>query len=805
MKAKRDNNKLKSGRKRSVLKFLPFGFSNSSWRLGSQITYLVAINLFVMVASVSLVTSYIISQSLTNDFVRNGKNIAVVLAEQASIPVLVGSPEGARQAINIVKSFASVSYVAIYENDGNLLAEIGGESNWIGVNANWKFDIRKTLKETDTKDYWQFISPVFSDSAEPELEDQEAIRKQQNVIGLVRVRIDKSQLYSVRNNIILGNIVVLLAVAFVLVLSLKGLTTMLTRPLEEFVDTMRAGALGEKANLRIDLSGSKETSQLSDSFNRMMSVLEDREIELATARDQALAAARLKSEFAANVSHEIRTPLNGIVGTLNLLSDSNLNNEQREYIGLAESASDALMTMINDILDFSRLSLDQTTVAQTAFDLRALMEELIALHSKSREAKTLDLLSYYDPQLPDIVESDANKIRQLLNNLISNAVKFTEDGLIEVNAEKEIDAEGRVWIRISVRDTGIGMREDELRKIFLPYAQSDGTMSRKYSGTGLGLAISEKLAELLFGDIGVNSELGVGSEFFVRIPFAYRPNQQRYVFQSSDTLKLRVYLYSDENKIVRAVKNLCDLENIQIYSFSDIEQLQHATLKDYDKDIESLLLFYPSLKFDTTTFWEQVESVTEKSSSKCLFVSRLAHMQRNQDNFEKIAVYPPLRSVVFSKALNRLLKRVESEIFFGGVTKVSRQLHGKRVLLVEDNVINQKVAQAMLKKTGCEVYIAENGLDALAIIKQRQFDVIFMDCQMPKMNGYDATREIRSLGNGYISIPIIAMTANAGPQDQIHCFEVGMNDFISKPVKLNDLHTLLVKWTLSDEHVDASV
>ena len=353
------NNSSTSQRKLAVLSLI------SNRRLGSQLTLLVAVGLFGMALSVSIGTSIIINQSLTTNFVQNGSNIAGVLAEQAALPVLIGNPEGARQAIDVVRTFPSVTQVAIYELDGNLLAESGDEIFWHKPEPNKRSDANSTENgsatlEYEGKHYWQFASPVNSDNPEPELANLEANRTQQT--GIVRVLISKDQLYQARNNIILGNIVVLLGVASLLMFALRSLSGTLTKPLEDFVGTMAAGARGERSNLRVDLSGSRETQQLSNAFNQMMQVLEDREIQLATARDHALAAAKLKSEFAANVSHEIRTPLNGILGTLNLLGDTGLGKEQQELITLAESSSEALMNLINDILDFSRLSLDQSTL-----------------------------------------------------------------------------------------------------------------------------------------------------------------------------------------------------------------------------------------------------------------------------------------------------------------------------------------------------------------------------------------------------------------------------------------------------------
>lgn len=770
----------------------------TGWRLSRQITNLVAFGLFAMVISVSVATSIIINQSLTNDFIRSGKNVAVVLAEQAAISVLVGSPAGAAQAIDITRSFPSISQVAIYELDGSLLAQSGHEVDWSKANQTWMFQLDSAMLEVDGKNHWQFISPVFADSAEPELEDQEASRSQKKVTGLVRIRTAKNRLFDARNDIIIGNFAVLFSFALVLVLLLNRLGKNLAKPLEEFVKTMASGSSGEAQNVRIDLAGSSEMEQLSNAFNQMMETLEDREAELASTRDKALEAAHLKSEFAANVSHEIRTPLNGIVGTLSLLNDSSLDSKQKEYVSLAESASDALLVMINDILDFSRLSLDDSTLARTEFDLRLLLEELVSLHARSKDAKNIDLLLFYETSLPYIVESDPNKIRQLLNNLINNAAKFTDQGSIVVKVEKQTDAAGKLWIRISVTDTGIGIDEKDLRTIFLPYSQSDGSMSRKYSGTGLGLAISEKLVELLHGDIGVSSERGVGSEFFVRIPFSYRDasklNKSVAVLPSGH----RLWLYSGSNQILDAATNMCQHQQLAFNEYNNLALLMAKLLNTKNIEVNSLtvILCYLSVAEDNAETWRKIELLALQRQVKIIVVSRAIGNFFDEEKDVDI-IRPPLRLAALIQAINRsCLLDNNSHVEKNNAlpNSLHQQIEGRRILLVEDNPINQRVALAMLTKMGCEVLVAENGVEALKLTETEQFDLIFMDCQMPVMNGYDAVRAIRKLERPKSDTPIVAMTANVGVQEQIHCFEAGMNDFLAKPIKLPVLIALVSKW-----------
>ncbi|NNL57537.1 MAG: response regulator [Pseudomonadales bacterium] len=789
----------------------------SGWRLGSQITVLVAGSLLITLIAAAIGSSLLISSALSNDYLRSGKNIASVLARQARVYVLMGNTHGVQQSIDVVRLFPGIEKVAVYEADDRLLAHFGNMDDWTQL-ANTKHkNIKAARLELETDRFWQFVAPVFADSAEPALEDLEAVREQYSMIGLVRMRIGKSQLYEARDKIIFGNIAVIAFFSLILLFALRRLSAFLTRPLEEFVETMRAGAKGQRHSTRVNLSGSRETVQLSNSFNHMMQVLEEREAEIASTRDQALNAARLKSEFAANVSHEIRTPLNGIVGTLNLLSTSGLNHKQAEYVALAERASKSLVELINDILDFSRLTLDQSTLSITAFDLQSLMEELIALQSRSADAATLDLLMYYDPSLPALLESDPNKIRQLLNNFLSNAVKFTDTGTVELIAEKEVDSEGKVWVKIAVTDTGIGIDEKDQGKIFLPYAQSDGSMARKYTGTGLGLAISEKIAELLHGDIGVNSVRGEGSEFFVRIPFKYRVGAELPQLKQSHWPALQIYCAANDARVRRSLVNVCDRCGLPVQQLGGSIGLRDrfaanatfAANRDRRLRGETAPLPGVTLPRDVLVF-----GLSNSPAAGQGLAQLQQDLQRLLDDFPqlhlivvgpaaKISLQEPRCSVVEPPFRSSQLA-AELDSFFAPAGKPAAApimadhshsvLRGCRVLLVEDNKTNQKITLTMLAQLGCETVLAENGPQALELHAAQNFDLVFMDCQLPGMSGFDVTRSIRTLAGRRAKVPIVAMTANFEQQDQMHCYEAGMNDFLSKPVTLADIVTVAEKW-----------
>lgn len=775
---------------------------------------MVAGSLLFTVVATAIVSSMLISSALSSDYMRAGKNIATVLAEQVRVYVLIGNPEGARRAVETVRLFPGMDQAAVYEFDGAVLSQFGGEQSWASFNAQRYLALAQTQLESETSKYWQFIAPVFSDSAEPMLEDLEAKQENKSLIGWVRIRIDKGPLFAARDKIIAGNIIVISIFFLVLLFALRRTGNFLTRPLEDFVSTMQGSAEGQHHRQRVQLSGSREMLQLSDSFNHMMQVLEQRDDELANARDQALDAARLKSEFAANVSHEIRTPLNGIVGTLDMLHRSGLNSQQLEYVSLAESASNALVELINDILDFSRLTLDQSSVNATAFNLHALLEELVALQSSASEASAIDLLLYYDTRLPLVLESDPNKLRQLLNNLLSNAIKFTDSGSVILRASMEAVDGDRIWVRISVLDSGIGIDEKDLKKIFLPYAQSDGSTTRKYRGTGLGLAISEKLADLLQGDIGVLSEPGKGSEFFISIPFRStmrdaltQGGAQHWANNSSNAIKL----CADTPELLSNLANVVELAGFQATALALPDTLRHTgEIKQNDaaqwlgnpESKQTVILFSQSSVRSNAALLEWLLNFARSGYASLIIIK--------PRSFSDAGIIPvgqgqqvtyldrPIRlqylreeiKQCFGERASSLLQAAQLESAQPGAAKFSNV----RVLVVDDNDINLRIAVGMLRELGAEVSIANSGQQGQQVYAAGKFDIIFMDCRMPGTNGFDVTRWIRAQEAADEQVPIVAMTANFEPQDRMHCYESGMNDFLAKPVTLEQIADVLGRW-----------
>jgi len=411
------------------------------------------------------------------------------------------------------------------------------------------------------------------------------------------------------------------------------------------------------------MNASVNLESLNDNLKNEIQHGKKIEVELKEAKDKAEKMSLAKGEFLANMSHEIRTPMNGVIGTLQLLEDTKLDAEQKEFIETAHKSADALLAILNDILDISKIEAGKLSFENIAFDLRSIVKDIVVLHSLKSEQQGVSLVQDIDDSLPETLIGDPTRIRQIIVNLVSNALKFTRQGEVKVSVDVVKNKTDSVDLKITVSDTGIGISKTALETLFNAFTQADGSTTRKYGGTGLGLAIVSQLVEMMDGALGVESEEGSGSAFWF------------------------------------------------IANFRCTDEVPEAVEKSVSED-ESL------------------------------------------------------------------------------------QLNAK-VLLVEDNPINQMVAMKMLQKVGLKAVLANNGVEALNILQEQSFDLVLMDCQMPEMDGFDATREIRKLDIKTLyekPLPVIAMTANVMSGDRERCLEVGMDDYIGKPVQRDHLNAVLRKW-----------
>jgi signal transduction histidine kinase/CheY-like chemotaxis protein len=490
--------------------------------------------------------------------------------------------------------------------------------------------------------------------------------------------------------------------------------------------------------------------------------------ELQIARSTALDMAHARSAFLAHMSHEIRTPLNGLLGMLALSLDGPLSAEQRQQLSIAHDSGKVLVELLNDILDLSKFDAGQLELERIPFDLATLIEDTANLLSQNA-ASSVELTCLIDPRFPALVLGDPTRVRQIVSNLLSNALKFTRVGRVDIRLREYQDK-----VRIEVCDTGIGIAQDAQAKIFQPFTQAEAAITRQYGGTGLGLTLTHNLCEAMNGQLRIESTAGVGSRFYADLPLPAHTPAPVW-----PPLKGRVVVVSTAGSgLVELLSGLLPDWGIDY---------RHFSANDPQPDVQPDLLI--------TDCPECLIGIRPATRIPVLLVTAYGNFMPAE---QVVALAPlqqqarPLSRVVLHQALSRILL---SEGQRPSVRQTVEQplAHRARILLVEDNPVNQLVAKGMLSKLGCEVVVTSHGGEALQQLERGQFDLVLMDCNMPVMDGYEATRLIRQSGK-WPGLPIIALTANAMPEEREHCKNAGMNDYLAKPFHREELNYLLEQW-----------
>jgi PAS domain S-box-containing protein len=534
-------------------------------------------------------------------------------------------------------------------------------------------------------------------------------------------------------------------------------------------------------------------------------ITESKRVEqvLRESKEVAESASRAKSQFLANMSHEIRTPMNGVLGMTELLLGTPLSDKQRRFAEAVYRSGETLLEIINDILDFSKIEAGKLELESVDFNLRTVVEDVFELLAPRAHQKRLELASHIEPAVPSVVRGDPMRLRQVLTNLVGNAIKFTESGevIVSVGVAAGSPAQGAERIRFEVRDSGIGMRPEALEKLFTVFMQADQSMSRRYGGTGLGLAISKQLVELMGGSISAESRFGEGSTF--RFEVALARGDAAAIAAPLEATRLRgcrVILVEDNptnRSILEAQLRGFGMDVATADNGATALELMRAAARagtpfdaavvDMKMPIMDGLTLATEMRRDPQLIDVRMVMLTSLGSGS---EARLAY-----DSGVEVYLTKPVRQAELIDALGRVLQR---EVPDPPAILTAAPGRRARVLVVEDNAVNQEVARAMLTELGCTVRLAADGREALAALRDERFQLVFMDCQMPEMDGFEAVRRFRaSAASGYAtpaSAPVVALTANALAGDAERCIEAGFTDYLAKPVRRDQLDAALSRW-----------
>ncbi len=764
-----------------------------------QLTIVVSAAILGLALFSSLMNSWEASRRMEGYLIEQGLRVTENLARQSVLALLYHSPDNVRDGVATTLAFPDVLQVEIVDAAHRvLLSQVKPGVSASATLAETANEVPSgPVLELENKDEWRFGAPVYE--GVEEISPFELQEHQPQLLGYVHVVIGKGTLNHLLISLLVGNLAITLSFAAVLLGVMRLLARHMIQPLHALSRLMGRAEAGE-SGMRAVLSGPRDIVEMAHAFNKMMDVLEEREAELKQSRDDALRTALMKTQFAATVSHEVRTPLNGVVGMLDMLKEMRLTKRQQECVDVAWNSARALIELINDILDFSKMEAGKLELDEIEFDLRNLVEEVIELLARQAQQKGLEIGYLLAPEVPQRIRGDSLRLRQVLLNLIGNAVKFTEHGEVAVHVSL---APGDTYrLRFEVVDTGIGMNEGGIKTIFESFAQADRSTTRKYGGTGLGLAICRQLVNLMKGDIGVTSEPGKGSLFWFTAVCRPLPTQEA-VPQVPALAGVRT-LVVDSSRIVRAfIEQSLVQAGMHCHSVDNgteaLAELARCARSGHPYEL--LIVEADAVDDRGAELVRRVAMDGSGATLRILVLDRYAAPLGNRPAGADLYLGKPLRLERLMEALHRLMPGMPAPAAAaftptattaGGTGPAVREY---RVLVAEDNRTNQMVAAGMLAMNGCDCEFAANGRQAVEAVRSSRFDLILMDCSMPEMDGYEATAHIRNfeepLGR---RTPIVAMTANTQRGDAEKCLAAGMDDYLAKPITLVELRRKLERW-----------
>jgi diguanylate cyclase (GGDEF)-like protein len=761
-----------------------------------QLTITVSAAILGLALFSSLMNSWEAGRRMEGYLVQQGQRVTENLALQSVLALLYRSPENVREGVSATLAFPDVQQVEITDATGDVL--LSQVHSGLKLRPGQRQDgnpVERAMLIDENSDEWRFKAPVFGGQSEPSPFDMQERRPQ--LLGYVHVTVGKGTLNKLIASLLVGNLAITLSFAAILLGIMRLLTRHMIQPLNALSMLMERAEAGE-SSMRAVPGGPRDIVEMAHAFNKMMDVLEEREAELKQSRDDALRTALMKTQFAATVSHEVRTPLNGVVGMLDMLKEMRLTRRQQECVDVAWNSARALIELINDILDFSKMEAGKLELEEIEFDLRRLVEEVIELLTKQAQQKGLEIGYLIAHDVPERVRGDSLRLRQVLLNLLGNAVKFTQHGEVAVHISRIPGEE--FGLRFDVSDTGIGMSEGAVQHIFESFAQADRSTTRKYGGTGLGLAICRQLVALMKGEIGVASQYGKGSTFW----FTVRCSDAGAAAVPVDDRALhgvRV-LVADESEIVRAfIEQSLERSGMRCHAAAGAAEAlsELARAEQAGTPYELVIMDVELVDELGSDLVRRIRADNSASQPRILALDSYATPMGGSMLGADLYLGKPLRLDRLMEAVRRLLPDApgSTAAAFAPALPATTQNVAKefRVLVAEDNRTNQMVAAGMLVMNGCECEFAANGSEAVEAARRERFDLILMDCSMPEMDGYEATAHIRTfeepLGR---RTPIVAMTANVQQGDAEKCLAAGMDDYLAKPITLVELRHKLERW-----------